>query len=90
MVNDFLKRIVAGYKYFFTALKFDLEDNNKFKLAGETVPAKWANLKNWWRLFGVFFLILVISIFSLWNLIKPHNRYPNRSHHGINKYGKRY
>jgi hypothetical protein len=86
--------VVTMWKYFFTALEFDREDNKRAKETGIPVPNKWANLENWFKLFGTGFLILVCAGVIIWQFIKPPARrkysYPGRSHHGYNRDGKRY
>lgn len=94
IIKRFGLYMVTMWKYFFTALELDREDNQRAKSTGVAVPNKWANLENWFKLFGMGFIILVCAGFIIWQFINPpkRSRYKDnrRSHHGYNRDGKRY
>ena len=92
-LTKLLNHITTMWKYLFAAYRFDTEDNIKASTDGVPLPARWSNLKNWWKIFGITAVIFVVAVFSLWNVVKPrhiHRSNPDRNHHGVNRYGKRY
>jgi hypothetical protein len=95
IINRFGLYLVTMWKYFFTALELDQEDNATAKKTGKPVPNKWANLENWFKLFGTGFIILICSGIIIWRFINPpkRSRYKDnrRNHHGYRiDNGKRY
>ena len=91
MFEKLKNHLIEMWKYFFTALEFDRQDKELSRSSGVPVPMPNGNLKNWFRIFGITLLIIVIIIFGLWNIvIGPKTKKQKVSHHGINKYGERY
>jgi len=89
MFKNFSSWLVTNWKYLNTAIKLDQEDNEKAKSTGQPLAMPQGNIKNWFKLFGFGTIILITSVFVIWEIIKPRPSY-TKSHHGINKYGERY
>lgn len=92
-MKKFWDKLVAGWNYFFTALKLDQEDKVKSLETGIPVPNPGANLKNWWKLFGIFFVLVSLCLFVLMRILNPKfTGYVDKrkNHHGINRRGERY
>ena len=91
MIDSFIVWLKNNWTYLKVAIYFDEEDIKNSKVSNAPLPNKLSNFKNWFRIFGFGTLILLTSIVIVWKLIQPEYKPAKyRSHHGVNKFGKRY